>query len=132
MILKLKTDSIFNDISGRVIPDIDSGICVIYSTHTTCGISILEDETLLRRDIEEMLDRFAPQSGIYAHNDILHRDVPPQERLNGFSHIRSILFPVSVVVPVENNKLVLGKWQSIFLIDLDHPRERTVIIKTIK
>ena len=132
MILKFKTNSIFNNITDKIIPNIDSGICIIHSTHTTCGIAILEDETLLRKDMVELLDRIAPEKGTYAHNDIVNRDVPPEERLNGSSHIRSLLFPTSVVIPIEDGKLVLGKWQSIFLIDLDSSRERTIIVKTIK
>ena len=132
MILKFKTNSVFNNITDKIIPDIDNGLCVIYSTHTTCGIAILEDETLLRGDMKEFLDRLAPESGIYAHNDIVHRDVPPEERLNGYSHIRSLLFPTSIVIPIEKRKLMLGKWQNIFLVDLDPTRERTIVVKTIK
>ena len=43
-----------------------------------------------------------------------------------------MLFPTSVIVPVENGKLIMGQWQSIFLVELDPQRERTVYVGEIK
>jgi len=132
MLLKFKTNTTFTDITSKIIPAIDTGFLVVSSLHTTCGIAILENETLLRKDMDAFLERMAPKCGIYAHDDIEKRDVPPDERINGFSHIRSMLFPTSVIVPVENGKLIMGQWQSIFLVELDPQRERTVYVGEIK
>lgn len=137
MKLKFKTNGTFTDITSEIKlvvenKKIKNGFCVIYSTHTTCAVAIMENESLLKKDIEGFLERIAPKCGIYAHDDIEKRDVPPDERINGFSHIRSMLFPTSVVIPIENEKLVLGKWQCLFLLELDPMRERTIYVGTFK
>lgn len=132
MILKFKTNGIFTNITDKIKPTIKNGYLIISSLHTTCGVTIMEDESLLKQDIEAFLERIAPQKGIYAHDYIEKRDVPPTERINGFSHIRALLFQPFILVPVENKKLVLGEWQSIFLIELDPTRERKLYINEIK
>ena len=127
--LKIKTNGIFTKITDSfIIPENFTGMMNIFSQHTTCGIKILEDEILLRTDYRRFLDRQAPEKGYYAHNNIEERDVPPEERLNGHSHIRTLFFPTSETIPVENGKMLLGKWQDIFLVDLDPSRWREVII----
>jgi len=132
MYLKFKTNGTFTDITSCIVPTIEKGFCVLSSMHTTCGLAILENESLLKKDMESFLERIAPKCGIYAHDDIAKRDVPPDERINGFSHIRSMLFPTSLVIPIENKKLVLGQWQTIFLLELDPQRERTIFVGEIK
>ena len=132
MFLKFKTNGTFTDVTDKIVPTIENGFCVIYSMHTTCGVAILENESLLKKDIEGFLERMAPKCGVYAHDDIAKRDVPPDERINGFSHIRSMIFPTSVVIPIQDGKLVMGKWQCIFLIELDPMRERELYVGEIK
>lgn len=132
MILKFKTDGIFTEITDKIKPTIEKGYCVISSLHTTCALAILENESLLKKDMEAYLERMASEKGVYAHDDIAKRDVPPDERINGFSHIRAMLFQNSIIVPIEDGKLLLGKWQTIFLIELDPKRERTIHVGEIK
>jgi len=135
MVLKFKTEKIFTNITPNIqgqIPVNFCGLVHIFSRHTTSGIRILEDETLLKADYERFLDELAPEHGFYAHNIIDGRDVPPEERLNGHSHIRTLLFPTSETVPIENGKLMLGKWQEIFLVELDPTREREIVISFMK
>ena len=135
MVLKFKTEKIFTNITQDIkgqIPEGFAGLVHIFSRHTTSGIRILEDETLLKADYERFLDGLAPEGGFYAHNIIDGRDVPPEERLNGHSHIRTLLFPTSETVPAEDGKLMLGKWQEIFLVELDPAREREVVVSFIK
>jgi len=127
--LNIKTNGIFTKITYKVeLPKNFTGMINIFLKHTTCGIRILEDEILLRTDYQRFLEKIAPEKGFYAHNIIEARDVPPEERINGHSHIRTLFFPTSETIPVENGKMLLGKWQDIFLVDLDPSREREVII----
>lgn len=128
--LKFKTNKTFTDITDRIVPKGDA--CLIFTTHTTCGLAILENEEFLIKDMEGFLERVAPKKGIYAHDDIKRRPVPPDERINGHSHIKAMLFSPSIVVPVVDNKLLLGKWQSIFLVELDPRREREVYVRPLK
>ncbi len=101
---------------------IENGICVISTRHTTSGIIVTENERGLKRDILEMLEALVPEDKNYAHNQI---------DSNAHSHLRAVLLGMSESVPIENGHLVLGTWQSIFLVELDGPRSRTVNVKII-
>lgn len=130
--MKIKTTKTFTDITDEIkIPKGFNGLVNIFSRHTTAGIRILESETLLMADYQRILEEFAPETGFYAHNIIEARDVPPTERINGHSHIRTLFFPTSETIPIKNGKMLLGKWQRIFLVELDPKRTREVIITFI-
>ena len=124
--MKFKTNSTFTNITEMIKPTIENGLMVLFTKHTTCGLAILEDESLLKKDMEACLERLAPKCGVYAHDYIEKRDVPPNERLNGHSHIRALLFSPSLTIPIKEGKLDLGKWQSVFLVELDPSREREI------
>jgi thiamine phosphate synthase YjbQ (UPF0047 family) len=49
-----------------------------------------------------------------------------QEPVNAHSHLLAMLLGNSECIPVVDATLMLGQWQSILLIDLDGPRDRTV------
>ena len=88
------------------------------------------------------LDKVAPrwknpegdhQNIKYLHDLISLRDeVPVDERINGHSHIRSLFFNSSETVPIENGKLILGKWKRILGVELDPSRSREIICSFIK
>lgn len=115
----------FTDITSDIqkeieLSKINNGLVFIYSLHTTACIKILENETLLKQDMLDFFEHIAPSFGKrYCHNDIKNRDVPPDERLNGHSHIRSMVLNSSEIVPILDGKLELGTWQKIFFIDTD-------------
>jgi secondary thiamine-phosphate synthase enzyme len=133
------TAKTFTDITADIADNIksilpqysDYNLVNIYSRHTTCGIAVLENEKLLLADYERILQDFAPKQAFYAHNIIAARDVPPDERINGHAHIRALFFQPSVTLPLHNKELLLGKWQSIFLVELDPSRQREIIITII-
>ena len=129
----IQTNGIFTKITELIkIPEDFNGLVNIFSRHTTCGVRILENETLLMTDYQRFLEKQAPLDAFYAHNIIEARDVPPEERLNGHSHIRVLFFQTSETIPVKNGKMLLGKWQDIFLVDLDPSRLREIIITLCK
>ncbi len=99
------------------------GICVISTRHTTSSIIINENERGLRSDILEMLEALVPENKNYAHNQIDN---------NADAHLRAILLGNGAVLPVEDGHLVLGTWQSVFFVELDGPRNRSVNVKIIK
>lgn len=105
----------------------ESGLLNIFVAHTTCGIKVMEGEILLLSDVSTFLQEMFPQEGHYRHDIIGIRDVPIDERVNGFAHMRQLFFSESATIPVQNGKIMLGKWQDIFLIELDPIRERQVI-----
>jgi secondary thiamine-phosphate synthase enzyme len=99
------------------------GICVISTRHTTSSIIINENERGLRSDILEMLETLIPENKNYAHNRIDN---------NADSHLRAALLGNSAILPIEDGHLVLGTWQSVFFVELDGPRNRSVNVKIIK
>ncbi len=127
----------FTDITKKIREivkksNIRHGIVNIYSTHTTSCIRVNENESRLIYDFKSFLEKLAPSSESYRHDDIDKRDCPPDERINGHSHCKSLLLSASETIPITNGKLELGKWQSIFHVDLDGgDRKRNVIVKLL-
>jgi len=101
---------------------VKNGLAVVYTKHTTTAIIVNENEGGLKRDIISTLEKIVPSNGSYAHNAIDN---------NADAHIRAVLLGNSAVIPVFNSKLCLGTWQSVFLVELDGPRKRTVYVTVI-
>lgn len=104
------------------------GLVNIFVAHTTCAIKIMEGEILLLGDVNSYLNETFPEDKRYMHNIIEIRDVPANERINGHSHMRQLFFGTDVNVPVQDGKMLLGKWQRVFLVEFDPVRNRDVIM----
>lgn len=99
------------------------GICLISCPGSTCGITTIEYEGGLIKDLKRTLEKIAPMNKDYEH-------CKKWGDCNGYAHVRSALLKPFLAVPVENGKLVLGSWQQIILIDFDNRlREREIMIK---
>lgn len=105
------------------------GTASVQSRHTTAGLFVNEDEPLLRQDLEAFLRRLAPP-GLYRHDDLAARQgpLPLDERANGHAHVQALLLPTCVGLNVVEGALDLGRWQSVFLAELDGPRRRELSI----
>ncbi len=102
----------------------------LQSLHTTLGITVNENEPLLLGDFENLLDRLAPRGGVYLHDDFDQRvGIPDDEPANGHAHCRLLLLAPSQTLLVEDGRLVLGRWQSVFAVELDGPRRREIAIQ---
>jgi len=98
---------------------IDSGICLIYTPHTTAAVTINENaDPDVPRDILAALDRSVPLNADYRHAEG-----------NSAAHVKSSLVGASELVIIEKGRLVLGIWQSIFFCEFDGPRTRKVFVK---
>jgi secondary thiamine-phosphate synthase enzyme len=106
------------------------GFMNIQSRHTTAAVLINENEPLLLQDIKRTLERIAPQQETYLHNDFRIRTVNMQDKedRNGHSHCKAIFLPTSQTVNIVDNRLSLGRWQRIFLLELDQAKTRSVSI----
>jgi len=109
---------------------IHAGFMSLQSKHTTAALLINENEPLLLSDMKRTLERLAPQQETYLHNDFSIRTVnmQDQEDRNGHSHCKAIFLPTSQVLNIVENRLDLGKWQRIFLLELDQAKTRTVSV----
>ena len=102
----------------------------LQSLHTTVGLAINENEPLLLRDFEGLLERLAPVGAGYQHDDVARRfDIALDEPENGHAHCRQLLLTGFATLLVENGDLVLGRWQSVFAVELDGPRQRQLAIQ---
>lgn len=144
-IIKLETDKLFTNLTPQVAEMAKewggSGLVNVFSKHTTCALWLTEDEVLHHADVRFFLDAMAPkykdpegsQKNIkYLHDIIsLRADVPPEERINGHSHIRHLFFNSSELIPVENGELMMGTWKQIFAVELDPIRKRELVVTFI-
>ena len=100
--------------SGR-----SEGICIVFTQHTTCGLTINENaDPDVKSDMLGFLRRLIPQFD----ENFRHFEH------NSDAHIKSTLVGSSVSVPFENEKLLLGRWQGIYLCEFDGPRQREAIL----
>lgn len=98
---------------------ISDGICVVFVPHTTAAVTINENaDPDVTHDIIEELNKIIPWTDNYAHSEG-----------NSAAHIKASLFGASEVILVENGRLVLGTWQSVFFCEFDGPRTRHVLVK---
>ncbi len=102
--------------------NLDSGICVVFTRHTTSGLIINENEAGLKNDISALLNELIPKGKGYLHDRIDD---------NAHAHLRAVVLGSSVTIPIENGGLALGTWQSIFFVECDGPRRREVYVTVI-
>jgi secondary thiamine-phosphate synthase enzyme len=112
---------ITNEVSKH-LPETGEGICVLFTQHTTCGLTINENaDPDVKSDMLLFLRNTIPQF----YEGFRHFEH------NSDAHIKSSLVGSSVTVPFENGKLLLGRWQGIYLCEFDGARERKVLVKII-
>jgi secondary thiamine-phosphate synthase enzyme len=128
----------FVDITDRVQELVEGagvkrGIVTVFTRHTTAAVRINENEPLLLSDMEEFLKRLAPKDLYYRHNDfgIRTHNMTEDECPNAHAHCQHLILGASETIPVVEGKLALGRWQRVFLVELDRPREREVCVQII-
>ena len=112
---------------------IANGFVVVYSKHTTAAVKINENEPLLLDDMAGFLEKIFPRDHSYQHNDFEIRTVNMNENEspNGHAHLQHLLMGTSETVPVMDGQMQFGTYQSIFFIELDHPRPREVLVQIV-
>ncbi|MBM3959638.1 MAG: YjbQ family protein [SAR202 cluster bacterium] len=128
----------FIDITDRVVEalvrsQVKDGFVVVFSKHTTAAIKINENEPLLLQDMANFLERVAAKDAYYGHNDFAIRTVHMHEDEcpNGHAHCQHLMLGTSETVPVVGGRLSFGQWQRIFLVELDIPRRREVVVQIL-
>lgn len=99
--------------------EIENGSVLVFTPHSTAGVLLTENESGLKQDLLNVL------RDIVADFDFLHDRVDN----NADSHILSALIGQGRSLIVRERKLVLGTWQQIFLVELDGPRRRKIMVK---
>ena len=102
---------------------IKEGFCMVGAMHITAAVYINDAENGLIADIEEWLQKLAPEGPDYRH----HRT----GETNGDAHLKNLLLHHQVIVPVTDGKLDLGPWQQIYYAEFDGRRKKRMIVKII-
>ena len=117
----------FHDISQEVQTavanaDVRDGVCHLFIRHTSASLLLQENyDPSVRQDLAQFMSRIVPEDGNYAHSIEGSDDMP--------AHIRSALTSVSESIPVSEGKLLLGRWQGIYLWEhRAHGHQRKIII----
>ena len=97
------------------------GLVLVFAPHSTAGIILTENESGLKEDWLQILKK------IVSGPDFLHNRIDD----NADSHILSGLLGQGKTLIIENNELIRGTWQQIFLVELDGPRSRRIVVKFI-
>ncbi|MGD0422648.1 MAG: secondary thiamine-phosphate synthase enzyme YjbQ [Candidatus Bathyarchaeia archaeon] len=106
-----------------------NGIVNVFTLHTTTGITINEDDTKLEDDIARFMVKLVPEDDSYAHHRFFRKD--GRMAVNAYSHIRASLLGANVTMPLQDGSLVLGSRQNIYLVDLDGPQTRGLIVQVV-
>ncbi|HIH86576.1 MAG TPA: YjbQ family protein [Methanosarcinales archaeon] len=102
---------------------LNDGSVLIFVPGATGALTTIEYEPGLVSDLQDALERIAPQGLEYAHN-LKWGDG------NGHSHVRASLMSPSLTVPFVDGKMTLGTWQQIIFIDLDNrSRSRKLVVQ---
>ena len=136
---KTKGEYEFEDITNEIIDfakksGVKDGLVNIQSLHTTAAVIVNENEPLLIEDMKNNFREIAKKDIYYGHNDFTVRTVNmcgPTECKNGHSHCLNAYLTTSVTLNVVDNKVSLGQWQRVFLVELDHIRPRKVQMQVI-
>lgn len=118
------------DITPRVIEELaktrlKNGIVTVFVVGSTAGVTTIEYEPGLLKDLPELYEKIIPRSKHYQHDDTWGD-------ANGYAHLRASLQGVSISIPFSDGNLLLGTWQQIVFLEFDNrPRQRKVILQFI-
>lgn len=101
--------------------EIDSGTVTVFISGSTAGVTTIEYEPGLLKDLPEAFEKMAPMNQRYHHDATWHDG-------NGFSHVRAALLGCSLTVPFKAKRMLLGTWQQIVVIDFDNRSRRREIV----
>jgi len=106
-----------------------NGIINVFTLHTTTAITINEDDPKLEKDIAQFMVKAVPEDDSYAHHRLFRKD--GRMAVNAYSHIRASLLGASVTIPLQEGEMILGARQHVYLVEMDGPQLRDLIVQVI-
>jgi len=128
--LQSKGHNHFIDVTGQTADsvrksELRDGTVTLFVPGSTAGLTTIEYEDGVLRDLDELIEKLVPSDRSY-HHDAAWGDG------NGFSHVRAALVGPSLTIPFSEGKLRLGTWQQIVFLDFDNrPRRREIVCQII-
>ena len=115
--------NITNTLSDLVTKSkIKEGYCLVSAMHITAGIWVNDEESGLKQDLMELLEKLAP------YEDYKHHNTGED---NGDAHLKRTLIHHQTILPITKGELDLGPWEQIFYAEFDGQRKKRVIVKII-
>ena len=102
---------------------IEDGMALVSAMHITAGVYVNDAESGLIQDIDEWLQRLAPEGPDYRH----HRT----GETNGDAHLKNLLIGHQVILPITKGRLDLGPWQQVYYAEFDGRRRKRIVVKAM-
>jgi len=100
---------------------LSNGIAVVFCPHTTAGITINENaDPDVVYDLLLGFEKAFPDRAEFRHGEG-----------NSTAHLKASTVGASETVIINDGKMVLGTWQSIYFCEFDSPRSRRFFVKII-
>jgi secondary thiamine-phosphate synthase enzyme len=107
---------ITDDINQRLSEFTGASAVNLWVPHTTAGVTV--NESADPNVMSDMMSRF--QDLVPWEDDYDHIED------NAAAHIKSMMLGSHQWLPVDGERLDLGRWQGVFLLEWDGPRKRTI------
>ena len=102
---------------------LNAGTITAFVPGSTGGISTIEYEPGLLKDVPRLMEEMIPSNRTYHHDETWHDG-------NGFSHLRSTLIGPDITVPFAAGRMTLGTWQQVVFLEFDNrPRSRAIVLQ---
>ena len=100
-----------------------NGNVLVFVPGSTGGLSTIEYEPGLIKDLPEFMEKIIPEKDHYYHNETWGDG-------NGHSHLKATLIGPSLTIPIERKRLIVGTWQQIIFIEFDNkPHKRDIVVQ---
>ena len=103
--------------------DVHEGMALVSAMHITAGVFVNDNESGFLKDLDDFLERLAPEDGYYRHHQT--------GESNGDAHLKNIVVHHQIILPITKAQLDLGPWQQVFYAEFDGQRAKRVIIKVM-
>jgi secondary thiamine-phosphate synthase enzyme len=105
---------------------VQEGLCYLFCQHTSASLVINENyDPTAKLDMETFLEKLAPENQAWYRHTLEGTD-------DSSSHLRAMLTPVSLTIPIDDGELSLGTWQGIYLFEHRiHTQRRGILIRVL-
>jgi secondary thiamine-phosphate synthase enzyme len=102
---------------------VQEGMILVSAMHITAGVFVNDNESGFLKDLDDFLERLAPEDGYYRHHQT--------GESNGDAHLKNIVVHNQVILPITKGMLDLGPWQQVFYAEFDGQRPKRLVLKVM-
>ena len=103
-----------------------TGLLTLMVRHTSASLLIQENaDPEVQTDLRAFLERLVPPTTDAAMSYLTHTYEGPDDMPG---HIKAMLLPTSLAIPVIDGRMALGTWQGLYLVEhRDRPHSREIV-----